>query len=231
MKKFVLFLFVLLLVFGCSSKKTPPEVKNSPSSLKKIEGPKSAQKNDSLYLINSAIDIVNAFAEGTYGMFASLNDIKDEMGDYTYSNGTWTWEVTYSTFTYKITCTEKSDGYEWKFYLNDVLYWHGYITKDGDHAWWKCYVNNSVGVSFEFEDNSNSGYIKFYNGDLNSNLFLWIEWTTTSEYCEVVFHAVGGALYEYQIREYSDHHGYAYIKENGATIFYVQWDSQGNIVK
>lgn len=231
MKKFLLFLLVFLVVVGCSTKKKPPDMKNSPSSLRTIRGPNTGAKNDSLSLIISTIEIVNDLAEGTYGMFATMNDLKDEMGEYKYSNGTWTWEVTYYTYTYKITCTEKSDGYEWKFYLNEVLMWGGYITKDSDYAWWKWYYGGDVALSYEWEDLSNGGYIKFYNGDLSGTLFFWIDWTTTSDYCEVIFHAIGWALYEYQIREYTDHHGFAYIKENSNIIYSIQWDSQGNIVK
>ncbi len=231
MKRFIFFLFLFLLIVGCSTNKELPYLKNSPTSLKKIEGPKTSNKNDTLLLVQSAIDFVNEFAEGTYGVFSSMDDLKDEMGDYKYSNGTWAWEVTYYTYTYKITCTEVSDGYEWKFYLNDALIWAGYVTKSGDYAWWKWYSGGLVGLSLEFEDESNGGYIKLYNGDIGSALYFWIDWTTTSQYCEVIFHSIGWAIYEYQIREYNDHHGFANVKENGTIIFSVSWDSNGNIVK
>lgn len=235
MKKFLLFLFVFFLVVGCSTKKTPPEMKTSPSSLKKIEGPnvsmKEADTTGYILLINTMIGFVNGFAEGTYNFAASLNNLKEEMEDYKYSNGTWTWEVSSGMYTVKITCTQIPGGYEWKLYINDELIYLGYIESDGSHAYWKYYYSGNVIGSFEWEDNGSGGYFKFYQGDLGENIYLSISWVTTSSYCEVVIDAIGYSTYKYTIRGYNDHSGFANIVANNQTIFSVQWDSNGNIVK
>uniref|UniRef100_A0A7C4YG83 Lipoprotein n=1 Tax=candidate division WOR-3 bacterium TaxID=2052148 RepID=A0A7C4YG83_UNCW3 len=232
MKKFLLFIAVLIIVSGCSKTKEPPEISTHPTSLKKMEGPKQSASKDSLSYIISMIGVINDFAEGSYNFAGSLDSLAKDMGDYKYADGTWTWEVGYYGYTYKLTCTERSNGYEWKFYLNNVLLYSGFTEKDGSYAYWKWYYGGSVVCSYEWEDNGNGGYIKFYNGDLNSTAFFYIEWTTTSSYCEVTIHATDGSYqYEYVIREYTDHHGYAQIKDNGIVIFSVNWDTNGNITK
>jgi len=239
MKKLFWFVPVLLVfVVSCSRASEPPTLETHPTSLRTIHGPDLTSKQDSSGIASAliaTIQCINEFAEGTYGFVGALDTLAEDLDDYEYSDGTWTWEWSYGEYTWRITCTESSSGYTWKWYFNDELLYEGFVSKDGDSGWWKAYYAGEVYASFEWEDTGDGGYIRWYSGNPDTGtLLISFEWTVESNYIEVVVHSFSsyGYTYDYEftIREYDDHHGYARVKENGTQVANIEWDTDGNVV-
>ena len=232
-------LFPVLLVFVISCSKTPappaaPALETHPTSLRTIHGPDLFTKQESLAIagaLSATIQNINEFAEGTYGFVGALDSLAQELGDYEYSDGTWTWEWSYGEYTWRIICTESSSGYTWRCYFNDELLYEGFESKDEDSGWWKAYHSGEVYASFEWEDTGDGGYIKWYDGDLESGtIVISFEWIVENSYIELIVYSHGPYDYEFTIREYNDHHGYVYVKENGVQVAYIEWDINGYVV-
>jgi len=233
-KLFWLVPVLLVFVVSCSRTPAPPTIETHPTSLRTIHGPDLSTKQDSSGIamaLSATIQGINEFAEGTYGFLGALDSLTDDLGDYEYSDGTWTWEWSYGVYSWRITCTESSSGYTWRWYFNGELYYEGFVNKDGESGWWKWYSLGEVYFSFEWQDTGDGGYIRWYDGDLDTGtLYISFEWTVGSNYVELSIYSFGYYDYEFTIREYDDYHGYAYVKENGVQVAYIEWDTSGNVV-
>ncbi len=192
-------LVVLLVAFGCSTKKSenPPQESNpapqlpalsvsvcSPSDIPE-EAPSQAQ--EAKWQTSSMNGLIFGFST-IITMYGGL------AGNASYSNGTWTYSYTESGATYTITATKASDGYNWQCKVSgtfggqevsDWVFLQGHSNQDCTEGWMKKYEIDTTTVEISWKWNvsgdAKSGALSFYDGDIvPANLTQEAHWATDS---------------------------------------------------